>query len=337
MLSYAFQVLEQNNYEYIAKEDFENVESLFAEILRLGVTKLLKQGLYHEYVMSLEELNTMRGKINMPDTIRYKSQHRNLLSCEVDDYTVNNIYNQIIKSTLLYLLAHENVKKEQKIKIKRIIPYLSNVDVIDFKTIHWTNLRYHRNNQTYMMLLSICKFIIQKQLLTTDSGANHLLTYSENNYMYRLFERFVRVYYQKHYPEFNADSEKIKWDITENSNGIEMLPEMLSDITLHYKNRLFIIDTKYYSKIFQSQYNKKTFHSNNLYQLFAYVINKAQENSSLDVEGMLLYAQTTDEIVPKNEMIICGHKMKVATLNLNTPFNGIKQQLDDYAAEFIKM
>ena len=67
------------------------------------------------------------------------------------------------------------------------------------------------------------------------------------------------------------------------------------------------------------------------------MINKAQENSSLDVEGMLLYAQTTDEIVPKNEMIICGHKMKVATLNLSTPFNGIKQQLDDYAAEFIKM
>ncbi len=33
MLTYAFQELGQNNYEYIAGEEFENVHDLFAEIL----------------------------------------------------------------------------------------------------------------------------------------------------------------------------------------------------------------------------------------------------------------------------------------------------------------
>lgn len=331
MLSYAFQVLEQKSYEYIAKEDFENTESLFAEILQLGVTKLLKQGLYREYVMSVEELQTMRGKLNLPNTIHNRSQNRNVLSCEVDDYSVNNIYNQIIKSTLSYLLVHKNVKKEQKVKLKHLMLYFGYIDIIDFKAIHWASLRYHRNNQTYLMLLTICKFVIQKQLLTTETGQYHLQAYTDK-LLYRLFEKFVLSYYQRT-GKYSAQSEEIKWDITDDSIGTEMLPHMLSDITLHYKDRILIIDTKYYSKIFQAQYNKKTFHSNNLYQLFAYVMNKAK-SSNCEVEGMLLYAQTTDEIMPNNEVTICGHKMKVRALNLNVSFDEIKQQLDDIVVDF---
>ena len=46
MLTYAFQELRQNNYEDIAKEDFERIQDLFAEILYRGVSVQLKQGLY---------------------------------------------------------------------------------------------------------------------------------------------------------------------------------------------------------------------------------------------------------------------------------------------------
>ena len=61
MLSYAFQVLKQSNYESIAAEDFENVQDLFAAILNKGVAQQLKQGLYREYVPRNETLAAMRG------------------------------------------------------------------------------------------------------------------------------------------------------------------------------------------------------------------------------------------------------------------------------------
>ena len=48
MLSYAFQVLKQSQYEELATEDFENIHDLFAVVLGKGVARQLKQGLYRE-------------------------------------------------------------------------------------------------------------------------------------------------------------------------------------------------------------------------------------------------------------------------------------------------
>ena len=42
MLTYAFQVLRQTNYEEIALEDFENIHDMFAAILGKGIGRQLK-------------------------------------------------------------------------------------------------------------------------------------------------------------------------------------------------------------------------------------------------------------------------------------------------------
>ena len=42
MLTYAFQVLKQNNYEDIASEEFEQIHDLFAAILSKGISQQLK-------------------------------------------------------------------------------------------------------------------------------------------------------------------------------------------------------------------------------------------------------------------------------------------------------
>ena len=46
MLTYAFQILRQSNYDDIAAEDFENIHDMFAAILGKGVAQQLKHGLY---------------------------------------------------------------------------------------------------------------------------------------------------------------------------------------------------------------------------------------------------------------------------------------------------
>ena len=42
MLTYAFQVLKQTNYEDVAGESFENIEDLFAAILSKGLAQQLR-------------------------------------------------------------------------------------------------------------------------------------------------------------------------------------------------------------------------------------------------------------------------------------------------------
>ena len=70
MLFYAFQILKQSNYDEVASEKFEKAQDLFAAILSKGIAQQLKQGLYREYVTKNETLTIMRGKLDMPNTIR---------------------------------------------------------------------------------------------------------------------------------------------------------------------------------------------------------------------------------------------------------------------------
>ena len=97
MLSYAFCVLKQTNFDKIKSEEFTNVEDLFACILYRCASQQLKQGLYREYIEIDENITTLRGKINISETIKNKIKHKQLISCSHDEYSENNLFNQIIK------------------------------------------------------------------------------------------------------------------------------------------------------------------------------------------------------------------------------------------------
>ena len=155
MLSYAFQTLKQQDYEKVAAEEFDKIYDLFAAILAKGVARQLKQGLYREYVPVQDELSVMRGKLNMSDTVRLKAQCSRRLSCEYDNFSENNIYNQILKTTVMLLLRHTRVDQEYKSDLKKEMLFFSNVDTIDPTTIRWSAIRFQRNNNTYRMLISL--------------------------------------------------------------------------------------------------------------------------------------------------------------------------------------
>ena len=110
---------------------------------------------------------------------------------------------------------------------------------------------------------------------------------------------------------------------------------MQSDIVLEYKDNTLVIDAKYYSKIMQENYNVETVRSNNLYQIFTYVKNMAavQHNK---ISGLLLYAETDNGIQPDVTYQMHGNQISVKTLNLNTEFAELSQELDDIAESVIK-
>ena len=99
MLTYAFQVLKQTNYEEISSENFDNIGDLFAAILAKGLAQQLKQGLYREYITINEDLSTLRGKVDITSSIKLKMQRKPMIACEHDELSGNNRFNQIIKTT----------------------------------------------------------------------------------------------------------------------------------------------------------------------------------------------------------------------------------------------
>jgi 5-methylcytosine-specific restriction enzyme subunit McrC len=328
MLAYAFQELRQNNYADIEGEKFDDIYDLFAEILTRGVAYQLKQGLYREYVDRKESLPTVRGKININRTIANRMHNSNQIACDFDELSENNVYNQILVSAAMILIRHSDVKKDKKAKLKQLMLFFQNVQSIDVHSIRWDTLRFDRNNRNYRMLVYICYFIVKEWLMTTEEGNFKMREFSDEH-MNRLFEKFVLEYYKKHHPEFKPCAAQIDWNIEKEQSTINILPIMQTDILLTMKERVLIIDTKYYSRSMQKQYNKTSIHSQNLYQMHTYVTEYDEEHKG-NVDGMLLYAKTQEDIVPDGQMKHKdGNTIFFRTLDLNQLFPVICERLEN--------
>lgn len=329
MLSYAFRELKQNNYEEIAGEDFDNILQLFAEILAKGIACQLKQGIFKEYILRHDSLSTLRGKLDIKETIQNKLSRKQQIACEYDELSGNNIFNQIIKTTVLGLIKQNDIKKEQKTKLKNLMLFFSEVDSIEINSIKWNTLKFDRNNKSYQMLLYICYFISESILMTTEKGKYKMKTFTDEH-LCRLFEKFVLEYYKSTHPEYKAQAAQIGWNIDKEVSTINILPIMQTDILLTIGDRTLIIDTKYYGHTMQRQFDKVTIHSGNLYQIHTYVMNK-DKNHTGKVDGMLLYAKTDEDVTPDGQMKLGdGNTIYFRTLDLNVPFEGIKKQLEEY-------
>lgn len=330
MLAYAFQVLNENGYKDIATEQFDNVGELCAAILAKGISVQLKRGLGKEYVSQTEPMSSLRGKIDIAESIKTQSMLRKQLVCTYDDFTVNSYMNRILKSTM-ELLIRSDISKVRKKDLRKLLVFFGDVDSIDVYDINW-RLQYNRNNQSYRMLISICYLVVKGLLQTNTAGTTKLMDFLDEQRMCRLYEKFILEYYRKEHPEVKASASQIPWQLDDDFGA--MLPVMQSDIMLSKGSATLIIDAKYYGHTTQSQYGVNTLHSGNLYQIFTYVKNKDAEygDQPHTVSGMLLYAQTDEVVQPNHVYHMSGNKITVRTLDLNLPFSDIAKQLDGIVA-----
>ena len=336
MLSYAFQVLNEQNYKNIATEQFHNTAELMAAILEKGIKVQLKRGLCKEYIPQVAALTSLRGKIDITESIKTQAMLRKQLICTYDEFSVNCTMNQIVKSTVEFLL-HSKISKQRKKNLRKLMLYFDEVELIDLHTINW-NIKYNRNNQTYRMLISICYLVVKGLLQTQVDGHTKLMDFFDEQRMCRLYEKFILEYYRKEYNgQIIANASQISWQLDNEENS--MLPIMQSDIMLQRNGKILIIDAKYYTHSTQVRFDNHTLHSGNLYQIFTYVKNKEYElrDKEHTVAGMILYAKTDEEIYPNNIYQMSGNQITVKTLDLNLPFAEIAEQLDTIVKTYFNL
>ena len=319
MLSYAFQVLNEQGYKQIATEEFENVAELCSAILIKGVTSQIKRGLGKEYVEQTDSLASLRGKINISASVKGQTLLNKRMICSYDEFSVNSYMNRILRTTMETLIK-SNISKNRKKQIRKLLIYFAEVEPLERERINW-KLQYNKNNQTYQMLISVCYLILKGLLQTTTDGNTKLMDFLDEQRMCRLYEKFILEYYRKEHKEIKASASQIPWDLDDGYS--EMLPIMQSDIILKSVDKTLVIDAKYYAHTTQSQYSTNTLHSGNLYQIFTYVKN-LDTNKSGNVAGMLLYAKTDEIVLPNNDYKMGGNQISVKTLNLDCEFAEIR-------------
>ena len=334
MLAYAFSVLNKSEYRALAAEDFDNAAELCAAILERGVSLQLKRGLGQEYVNRTEALSSLRGKIEVTDSVKSQAIWRRQLVCSYDEFSVDTTMNRVIKATVA-LLVRSDITRARKKSLKKLMVFFADVRDIDLHTVDW-NMRYDRNNRTYRMLMAVCWLVVKGLLQTQSDGSVRMMDFFDEQRMSRLYEKFILEYYRREHPKLRASAPHIDWVLDDNfSHG---LPKMRSDIMLSARGRVLIIDAKYYTSTMQSNFDKRTVHSGNLYQIFAYVKNKQiafeRAEESVEVSGMLLYAATDEDIQPDATYRMSGNRISATTLDLDRPFEEIRAQLDGIVEEY---
>lgn len=332
MLAYAFQALREKEYAFCATEKFDNTADLLSAILVRGVSSQIKRGLHKVYLPRTDVLNCPRGKFDVNESIRQQTTIRRKLVCTFDEFTENSYHNQILKTTMQTLLF-SNAQEKRKNELRGLLRYFSAVESLPLYGIRW-DVPYNRSNRTYRMLIEICRLVMEGLLQTTKDGTVKLRQFLDEQRMCRLYEKFVLEYYRAEYNCLRPSSKEIPWALE--SGEDLLLPRMKTDITLQSnENRYLIIDTKYYGHTTQVQFGTHSIHSQNLYQIFAYVTNFAAKGH--DVSGMLLYARTDEGIQPNQKYTIAGNCICVQTLNLNCDFSEIRRQLNEIAEQFMTM
>lgn len=328
MLAYAFHLLKDGAYVRCATEVFDNTAELMASILNKGIAIQLKRGLERDYRGITESTKSLRGKINLSDSIRTQAPRRQELVCEYDVFDENSYRNRILKTTV-NLLLRQSIKPELKKSLRKLMFFFRDIEELPLNQINW-QLHYNRNNQSYQLLIGICHLIIKGLLQTESDGSVKIRSFLDEQSTCRLYEKFILNYFRREHPELRTSSEQIPWAMTGERNPF--LPIMQSDVVLRSGKRTLIIDAKYYRKNIQSRYKDSyKIHSGNLYQIYTYVDNYRKQHPDEEVSGMLLYARTDAQLQPDAVFPLHRVPVSVRTLDLNLEFRDIAAQLDSIA------
>jgi 5-methylcytosine-specific restriction enzyme subunit McrC len=330
MMAYAFRAIRETGQDRLAAEHFDVIHDLFAEILIRGIGSQIKRGLHRDYRRRSEELNTVRGRIDLTRTTAALSTVRGRIVCEFDEYVLDTLHNRILKCVMILLVRSGEVSKNRKDALRRLLPYLDTVTQIAPTSIRWDQLSFTRSTASYRMLMGTCELVIRGLLPTEESGPNSLLAWVADEEMSSLYERFLREYYRTHHPELSPAASQVDWDLEdETASGVGQLPAMRTDITLRSRQRKLIIDAKYYGSTFRTgQYGKESVDSANLYQILAYTKN-ADVRRDGSTSGMLLYARTTADRQPDLDVVIQGNRIGARTLDLSLPWEHLRRQLEE--------
>ena len=175
MLSYAFQVLNEQGYKNIATEKFNNTAELMAAILAKGIAIQIKRGLGKEYIPQTEAMSSLKGKLDITESIKTQTMLKKQMICSYDEFSVNGMMNRIIKSTV-ELLLKSDISKQRKKELRKLMVYWGDVETVDLYSVNW-NMRFDRNNQTYRLLISICYLVVKGLLQTNSDGTTKLMDF----------------------------------------------------------------------------------------------------------------------------------------------------------------
>jgi 5-methylcytosine-specific restriction enzyme subunit McrC len=327
LLSYAWNKLEEREVVSVKPLECKSAVDLFAKVLSNGMNYVFRRGLDRGYISHHEQIGKLRGRIDFSTTLKRTYFREPSPFCEYDELSHDILHNQIVKTTVARLLQVEGLDRAIREELKLTDQKLRQISIIPLAKKHFSLVQLHSNNSFYDFLLKVCELIHDNLMVSEEDGSTKFRDFlRDKDAMGRLFEEFIRNFFKKEQSDFKVGGERFSWQAKPlGKTPKDTIPIMRTDVSLTSPKRKLIIDTKYYPQALQVHYDKESIHSNNLYQLWAYVTNVDMGGDKSNCEGILLYPTVEKELDLRYE--IKGHNISICTINLNQDWKNIHQCL----------
>ena len=302
-----------------AKNPF--IEILIREYAK-SLFECLKRLTPKKYVREEDNLNYLKGKIKFTENIRHNSSNQAKFYCEYDEFSENNILNQLFLfvSTCLYNISNDSNNKKT---LKFIMNYYSDIKLIRFDKFKAEKIKLSRNQELFNKPFNLAKMFVEKTSvdLSKNKFENITLIWDMN----KLFEEFVFEIMKKYESElgWKFAAQKCKRLLVGDDNKKR---KTYVDIFAENNNDKIILDTKY--KIFKGV---DDFSNADVFQVSTYCllhnVNKA----------ILIYPRWNNEIpnTPSFKLNTEEKDIKIDFKTIDLCYTDLKQNISEIKKDII--
>lgn len=328
MLVYAWSHYRPDQLKLIGSENFGTPVDFLSSLLCQTVNETIIHNLAREHQRRKERLRTVRGRIDLTRTLLSPDWDAGVVVCDHPVLAVDSLENQLIKATLRQLAVSKFIDKWQKAEARRLCSKLTGVSDIVLSRSAFRRVNIDRSMSRYRFPLSLCKLLIEQVMASEADGKVWFANYIRDEVaMRKLFEAFVAgLLKHKLRGAVQVGGRRISPYMVRFERGDEtLIPSMRTDVTLKFKSKILIIDTKYTPRIFQEHYGRKTIRSEHFYQIQAYAEHTNSHFPKYKVSGLVLYPKAETDLDLSFETK--GRKYSFRTIDLSQDWRCVEDEL----------
>jgi 5-methylcytosine-specific restriction enzyme subunit McrC len=178
--------------------------------------------------------------------------------------------------------------------------------------------------------MSLCEFVFQSLMPDQRGvGARFQQVLDDEAVMSKVFEEFLRKFFELNRREYRVRSESFKWLVSNTSeDDLGFLPDMLTDITLRHSSHTVIVDAKFYKQPLVRAHHgdRERVRSQHLYQLVTYLQHERKRGGGKGLAGVLIYPDVGRSLRLRYQLLEIP--VLVSTIDLGREWYDIEAELN---------
>jgi 5-methylcytosine-specific restriction enzyme subunit McrC len=336
LMLYASDLFRQIGKKKVSVEDNpDDIPDLVAEILAHAVEVRLHRNLSSGFRQREAELNRVRGRIDLLTTERHQLLARGKVACRFEELTIDTPRNRYVLAALEVIagVVRQTTLSHRCRKLANALKRLG-VSGIRPTRAEVSTDRFGRHDANDRFMVAAARLALDIALPTEDDGGEFLASPDrDETWARRLYEKAVAGFYEVVLSPLGWKiyaGKPLNWQIDHKTVGIDaILPSMRTDAVIDHVGdcRRIVIDTKFTSIVTKGWFRDASLRSGYVYQIYAYLMSQSDGADPLNqgASGLLLHpslGEMVDETV-----VIQGHQIRFATVDLCAPANQIRQRL----------